>query len=163
MTKFLIGSLISLVGAIAFADTRPFFSSDQVVIVLQGKPDDTDSTNLFNALSAQANDTGSFLEKKVSFSSGDKDQLFAISCKLSKTIANYGSCTLTIFKSKTSVIQPDKKFASLMIDYPDSATAMKEFVLPPPSNSSEKIFLSSDKHVGIYIYHADHIIHLFYN
>lgn len=162
MLKLSVFALFSIFTAMAFADTQTIFSSDKAVVIVQGKPGDKDAPNLFNALSTQAVDIGNFFEKKVSVSSSSKEQLFAVACKISKSIPDYGSCTLTVFKSKISVIQPDEKFISLMIQYPDSTAALKEFVLASPTDPAGKIFGSADLHLGIYAYPGDHSIHMFF-
>lgn len=47
----------------SFANIQSFFTSDQVVLIIQGQPGDMDSTHLFNSLNTQVSDTGIFLKK----------------------------------------------------------------------------------------------------
>ena len=162
MLKLSIFTLLSAVAVNAFADTHTFFSSDKGTVLIQGKAGDKDAINLFNAMTTQAVDAGSYLEKKLSFSSSAKEQLFTVTCKLSKSISDYGSCTLTVLKSQISVIQPDENFISLMIQYPDSTAALKEFVSPQATDPDGEIFMSTDRHLGIYSYPGDHSMHIFY-
>lgn len=132
----------------ANAASSAMFSAGRVVIVIQGRAGDLDAPNLFNAMTTAALDDGGKLKKQVSVNSSTMVNLFNLSCNVSKTIANFGSCTLQIPKSAWASIDGKNHFALLGInDDSDAWLAAKNFVTADPSTN--EIYRSIDGRVVV--------------
>lgn len=135
-----------------WADTTAFFTGtgNKVIIILQGYGADTDAVKLSNALNVTAQEDASFANKTVEFTAADGTTPVAVSCKISKLVANLGSCTVTISRSANSNIRSDIKYASYILLDKNEAKRLSALFVVPASQSD--VFESHDKNFKIPYY-----------
>ena len=129
----------------AKATTQVIFSIEKAIILVQGQPGDLDAPNLYNAINLPASDDGTSLRKTVHITDAKDKLVLSIDCRISKTITDYGSCTITVPKSESATIDKDKRQILFMTGLPGSATAAKAF----NADQSGRVFISTDSHLGL--------------
>ena len=147
MFKFALPLAILVFSNFAAATTNVLFSADKARIVIEGPPVDLDSTELFNAIKLPGTDGGSTLEKKVEINADDGSNLFTVECRLSKSTADDGSCTIVVPKSAYATVDAKRRRVFLMFGLPTSEKAAQAFM----ASQDGHIFMSSDSHVGLIV------------
>lgn len=130
-----------------YAATHIMFSNEKAVVLVQGQAGDLDAPNLYAAMNVNPIDSGAVLKKQITFSNSSKQTLFDLSCSLSKTVANYGSCTLQINRVDGMVFDPNKPEVIVAVqDLTDIVKASSLFSRPDMQTGI--IYFSSDRHLG---------------
>lgn len=142
--------LISLIiSSISNAETKGFFGNpDKVVIVIQGKQGDKDAPRLFAALSVQPEESGSTYLKKITYTSIANEKILDISCNVSKSIPDFGSCTMVLYKSSRTAIGSASVYLAFGKDQ-DSERISQLFNGPI---INEQIYVSEDGKLSIRLY-----------
>jgi hypothetical protein len=134
-----------------YAGTLTVFTADKAVITVQGSPRDSDATNLFNAMTATPFEEASAIKKKISIKSLNGEFLFDLNCGISKNNSGYGSCILTVFKSKFATLDPSKNNVQFMVQANEAWPIVSNFVNP---DSNGRLFSSIDRRLGLFVYNA---------
>lgn len=146
MKKF--GLLISLflTATLTHADTKGFFgNSEFTTVIVQGRPGDTDAVSIFNSMLAVQKDEAGFIKKEVTFTTSASIKVLDIVCKISKSIQNFGSCTLVIYQSPWTSMGSSSVLLALDRGI-DSNEVAKNFVA---ADESGKIVGSSNGKLSI--------------
>lgn len=151
--KLLCALVIVFAGTSSYGAANAIFSStgDKVAIIIQGPAGDKDAINLYNALNLPVTESANFFEKSGAFTELDDTPNLTFQCRISKTVADFGSCTVTIFKSKNAMLFPDKKGASYVItsDIVSGEASRLASLFNCPSPETKYIFVSSDSRFTI--------------
>lgn len=137
---------VTLLPFVSTADTMGFIKADSAVVLLQGAPGDKDGPGLYSGMNVEIKTEGPFYKKEINFSSQNGEKIIGLVCKVSMTIPDYGSCTLSIPKSKFSTIDPSQHKALLMVSGFDAPALAKLFTQP---DELGHIFFSADQRVGV--------------
>jgi len=130
------------------ATTSIAFSGDQATVTVEGSSGDSDASNLFAAMNVSSIDLGTTLSKQLSFSNSAGTRLFDLSCSISKTEANSGSCVLQIYKVDGMVFDPSNKQVIQSIQgISDAMNVAKLF--SRPDDQTGIIYFSADVHLGL--------------
>lgn len=126
-------------------------AGDKVMILVNGPAGDKDATNLFNALNTSATESNSFLIKELDFRDSKNILSLQFKCKVSKTIANFGSCTVIIYKTAHTILNTSTKSVSyILFDRVEAALLAQIFNLP--ADTRKDIFESNDQNLKIPFY-----------
>lgn len=139
----------------AYAGTTVFFAADQskATILVQGPFGDTDAAKLFQVMNVEPIDVGNALKKQITFVAAEKEKILDLLCTASKTSQGLAACTLQIFKSKLSTIDPSKRRVLTLIQAShDIENLAEQLAQPDPSGA---VFVSNDNHLAIDVHLTD--------
>ena len=145
MNKILVFAFVLFLAADSFALSQALFSNDgsKATIIIQGPTGDIDAVTLFQALDVpQTEDATSFVKSDSIVLRGTK--VFDVTCHISKTIQNFGSCSVTVFKSAYALLFPNANPRSILMsvnDAHDGSKIAKKFKI---ADAYGQIFQSSD-------------------
>ena len=122
----------------AAAASQVIFSGDaqEVKVILQGPPGDTDAPNLYAALNVPVTTVKASSTKVLVISDNSGDKMLEIICRISNRVAAYGSCTVSIRKSEFSKINPQNHSASFRIMFPPHAAELGHFFHAVPGSTT---------------------------
>ncbi len=152
MTRTIFLLLAIAISSKTQASTQVFFTDQKASIVLQGEAGDMDAPKLFDSMKVEAVLNGTSISKHIKFTNSAKQDLFDLSCTLSKTVANLGSCTLNIFKVDGMVFEPNTKRVIVAVqDIEDISKVSQLFVRP---DQYGHVYFSADIHMGITLHYT---------
>lgn len=107
MSRFFLLLILLYSGTPALADVSGLFNHTQgtYILIVQGVPGNLDATKLFDLLDVESDDLGSTLQKTASYRDFAGIDSFSMTCKISKLISDYGSCTITIKDSPNAHVE----------------------------------------------------------
>jgi hypothetical protein len=145
--KTLLGFLLFIASQNAFASTKILFGTDKATILIQGKPGEVEPIEMFTAMKVAEVDDGQYLVKSAELTGAKGQKVLAVSCKVSKSVENFGSCAIVIPRSAASNFDKVKKQLTMMVQYPESVSAARVF----QADQDGHIFFSDDRHLGLVI------------
>lgn len=131
MARILFLVLATILVSTAHATTQILFTADKAIILVQGPAGDLDAPHLFNALKTNSIDNGTTLSKHITFTDSAKQNIFDLGCTLSKNVANYGSCTIQIFKVDNMVFEPNNQRVITTVQTPEDAFQVSQLFNRP--------------------------------
>jgi hypothetical protein len=146
--------MFSLIVSFLFASsgycaTHTMFTTEKAVVTVQGSPRDADATELFNSINVPPFEEASAIKKKISIKSLNGEPMFDLSCGIAKNGSGYGSCMVTVFKSKFATLEPANNKVLFWAQANEAWPVIKNFVNP---DADGKVFMSVDRRLGIFVY-----------
>lgn len=113
----------------AQAEAQALFNQGQGTVLIQGY-DDQDALLLWQAMQSEISEDPSFLTKDLHFDTPEGQPQMHLTCQQFKKLPKHGSCSLTLFSSRQSLIDESRRVLTLeikgKIDAAIYASAFKE-------------------------------------
>ncbi len=144
-------ALTILLASYAHATAQILFTNDKAVVLVQGPAGDLDAPNLYEVMNAPVVDDGTSLKKQINFINSSNQNIFDLSCKVSKTVANLGSCTLVIFKVDGMIFEPANKNVIVAVEDMNDVIKVSQLFVRPDQYG--ELYFSDDLHLGLSLHY----------